>query len=249
MKKKENDEIRITPDALISLVVTEAEERELASMPSLKEMNAQFHPSEQFQDKMDRLLKKARRKEGWGQIWKPTKKVLIAFASVMTALTVAFLPVKAVQDAVVDTLIQWKDGFINIIYSEEDGYSRYPDLQKQVELNYIPEKYTLLSENNSTNDRYIAEYSSKSGDWFTVLIDEISANQELGVDNDFTEYYALEFDNHRAIWGIREDINNTLIWEDRGLAFTIYGSPDISELLKIAEGIEIVPSSENSIAH
>ena len=59
MKKKENDEIRITPDALISLVVTEAEERELASMPSLKEMNAQFHPSEQFQKKMDRLLKKA----------------------------------------------------------------------------------------------------------------------------------------------------------------------------------------------
>lgn len=58
MKKKENDEIRITPDALISLVVTEAEERELASMPSLKEMNAQFHPSEQFQKKMDRLLKR-----------------------------------------------------------------------------------------------------------------------------------------------------------------------------------------------
>jgi hypothetical protein len=87
MKKKENDEIRITPDALISLVVTEAEERELASMPSLKEMNAQFHPSEQFQKKMDRLLKKAHRKEGWVQIWKPTKKVLIAFTSVMTALT------------------------------------------------------------------------------------------------------------------------------------------------------------------
>ena len=65
MKKKENDEIRITPDALISLVVTEAEERELASMPSLKEMNAQFHPSEQFQKKMDRLLKKAHRKERW----------------------------------------------------------------------------------------------------------------------------------------------------------------------------------------
>lgn len=102
MKKKENDEIRITPDALISLVVTEAEERELASMPSLKEMNAQFHPSEQFQKKMDRLLKKAHRKEGWVQIWKPTKKVLIAFTSVMTALTFALLPVQAFQDAVVD---------------------------------------------------------------------------------------------------------------------------------------------------
>lgn len=122
MKKKENDEIRITPDALISLVVTEAEERELASMPSLKEMNAQFHPSEQFQKKMDRLLKKAHRKEGWVQIWKPTKKVLIAFTSVMTALTFALLPVQAFQDAVVDTLIQWRDGFMNIVYSQEtDG--------------------------------------------------------------------------------------------------------------------------------
>lgn len=119
MKKKENDEIRITPDALISLVVTEAEERELASMPSLKEMNAQFHPSEQFQKKMDRLLKKAHRKEGWVQIWKPTKKVLIAFTSVMTALTFALLPVQAFQDAVVDTLIQWRDGFMNIVYSQE----------------------------------------------------------------------------------------------------------------------------------
>lgn len=100
MKKKENDEIRITPDALISLVVTEAEERELASMPSLKEMNAQFHPSEQFQKKMDRLLKKAHRKEGWVQIWKPTKKVLIAFTSVMTALTFALTKItlqKALQ--------------------------------------------------------------------------------------------------------------------------------------------------------
>lgn len=35
MSKRETDEIRITPDALISLVVTEAEERELAAMPSL----------------------------------------------------------------------------------------------------------------------------------------------------------------------------------------------------------------------
>lgn len=59
MSKRETDEIRITPDALISLVVTEAEERELAAMPSLKEMNAQFHPSEQFQAKMERLLKKS----------------------------------------------------------------------------------------------------------------------------------------------------------------------------------------------
>ena len=134
MSKRENDEIRITPDALISLVVTEAEERELASMPSLKEMNAQFHPSEQFQKKMEQLLKKARRKEEWAHIWKPTKKVLVAFTSVVTVLAFALLPVKAVQDAIVDTFIQWRDGFVSIIDSVE-GETPSLNLPAQIKLN------------------------------------------------------------------------------------------------------------------
>ena len=58
MNQQENREIRISPDALIALVVAEAEDRELSAMPSLEEMNAAFHPSEEFQKKMDRLLMK-----------------------------------------------------------------------------------------------------------------------------------------------------------------------------------------------
>lgn len=168
MKKKENDEIRITPDALISLVVTEAEERELASMPSLKEMNAQFHPSEQFQKKMDRLLKKAHRKEGWVQIWKPTKKVLIAFTSVVTALTFALLPVQAFQDAVVDTLIQWRDGFMNIVYSQETDRQHF-DIASKINLSCILTGFTLTDEETSNQDRYIAEFTSDSGGWYSSI--------------------------------------------------------------------------------
>ena len=40
-----DDKIRISPDALIAMIVTEAENRELAQMPSLEEMNADFQPS------------------------------------------------------------------------------------------------------------------------------------------------------------------------------------------------------------
>ena len=238
MSKRENDEIRITPDALISLVVTEAEERELAAMPSLKEMNAQFHPSEQFQTKMDRLLKKVRRKEEWHQVWKPTKKILVAFTSVVTVLAFAFLPVKAVQDAVVDTIIQWRDGFMSIIYSVE---SENPplNLPAQIELNYIPDGYTLISEDSSEQDRYMARLVADGDKWCTVRIVTIDSSQEIGIDNEFTEYYALEFDGHDAIWGIREDNRNTLLWEENGLSFMVYCNMDISEILKLAEGITI----------
>ena len=36
MNQQENREIRISPDALIALVVAEAEDRELSAMPSLE---------------------------------------------------------------------------------------------------------------------------------------------------------------------------------------------------------------------
>lgn len=242
MSKRETDEIRITPDALISLVVTEAEERELAAMPSLKEMNAQFHPSEQFQAKMERLLKKARRKEEWHQVWKPTKKILVAFTSVVTVLAFAFLPVKAVQDAVVDTLIQWRDGFMSIIYSVEDENPPL-NLPAQIELNYIPNGYTIISEENSEYDHYIARLVAANEGWCTVRVVTIDSNQEIGVDNEFTTYYNLEFNGHNAIWGIREDSSNTLLWEEGGLVFTIYGNTDIAEILKLAEGITIEGTS------
>lgn len=242
MSKRENDEIRITPDALISLVVTEAEERELASMPSLKEMNAQFHPSEQFQKKMEQLLKKARRKEEWAHIWKPTKKVLVAFTSVVTVLAFALLPVKAVQDAIVDTFIQWRDGFMSIIYSVE-GENPSLNLPAQIKLNYIPDGYTLISEENSEYDHYMARLVADNEGWCTVRVVTIDSNQEIGVDNEFTTYYNLEFNGHNAIWGIREDSSNTLLWEEDGLVFTIYGNTDIAEILKLAEGITIEDAS------
>lgn len=242
MSKRETDEIRITPDALISLVVTEAEERELAAMPSLKEMNAQFHPSEQFRAKMERLLKKARRKEEWHQVWKPTKKILVAFTSVVTVLAFALLPVKAVQDAIVDTFIQWRDGFMSIIYSVE-GENPSLNLPAQIKLNYIPDGYTLISEENSEYDHYMARLVADNEGWCTVRVVTIDSNQEIGVDNEFTTYYNLEFNGHNAIWGIREDSSNTLLWEEDGLVFTIYGNTDIAEILKLAEGITIEDAS------
>lgn len=238
MEKKENEEIRVTPDALIALVVMEAEKREMAAMPSLEEMNAEFHPSERFQKKMNRLLKKAHRREEWGHIWQPTKKVLVALTTVVTVLACSFMPVKAVQDAVVDTVIQWRDGFMAIVFSKEDGEVYY-NLPNQVSLDYIPDGYEMVSEENSQHDHYMAEFVSAEGNWYTVRVVEIGSSQVIGTDNEFTKYYAIEFDGHDAIWGIRENGSNTLVWEDNGLAFEIYGNSDISEFLKIAEGIVV----------
>ena len=58
----DDDKIRISPDALIAMIVTEAQDRELARMPSLEEMNEDFQPSEKFQRKMEALVRDTKRK-------------------------------------------------------------------------------------------------------------------------------------------------------------------------------------------
>lgn len=101
MNQQENREIRISPDALIALVVAEAEDRELSAMPSLEEMNAAFHPSEEFQKKMDRLLKQAKRKQERKGAWRATKRLFVVATTVVTAFACILMPVQAVQEAVV----------------------------------------------------------------------------------------------------------------------------------------------------
>ena len=54
-----DDKIRISPDALIAMIVTEALNRELEQMPSL---NEDFHPSERFQRKIESLVRETKRK-------------------------------------------------------------------------------------------------------------------------------------------------------------------------------------------
>lgn len=142
------------------------------------------------------------------------------------------------EDAVVDTLIQWRDGFMNIVYSQETDRQHF-DIASKINLSCILTGFTLTDEETSNQDRYIAEFTSDSGGWYTVRVVDIGSEQEVGIDNELTRYYELEFDGNHAIWGIREDNSNVLVWEADGLSFTIYGNPNISELIKVAEGITV----------
>lgn len=51
-----DDKIRISPDALIAMIVTEAQDRELARMPSLEEMNEDFQPQKNSSEKWKPLF-------------------------------------------------------------------------------------------------------------------------------------------------------------------------------------------------
>lgn len=51
-----DDKIRISPDALIAMIVTEAQDRELAQMPSLEEITKTSSPQKNFSEKWKPLF-------------------------------------------------------------------------------------------------------------------------------------------------------------------------------------------------
>lgn len=190
MNQQENSEIRISPDALIALVVAEAEDRELSAMPSLEEMNAAFHPSEGFQKKMDKLLKRVKHKQERKGAWRTAKRLFVVATTVVTVFACVLMPVQAVREAVVSTVLNWRDQFVEILYSREDDANAV-NLLQNVELTYLPEGLTETSSARTTNTSFWNEYQSEDGEWLTVRIVPIQDKQSTFVDDEYTHYYQI----------------------------------------------------------
>lgn len=237
MRQQKKSEIRISTDAFIALVVAEATNREISAMPSLEEMNDTFHPSEVFQKKIAKLLKQTKRKQLRKSCWHTAKRMLVTATTVVTIFSCVLMPVQAVQEAVISTVLNWRDQFVEVIYSQEDNSGKVPLLQN-VQLTYLPDGFTELEEICLTNSRYRAKYQSEQGDWFVVRILPIQDRQAAFIDDEYTNYYQISFDKIDAVWSSTVDGHNILSWQHDGLSYQLSSSCDLSEIIKIAEGIK-----------
>lgn len=133
-----DDKLCISPDALIAMIVTEAQDRALAQM-SGPEAAGDVQPSDAFLRKMDALVRNTRRKADRKRHLRAAKRLLIALSVAMAIFSCTMLPVKAVRDAVVQTLMTWHDQFVAVSYvSEEWGV-----MPESVTLSYLPDGFTL----------------------------------------------------------------------------------------------------------
>ena len=237
MSQQENSEIRISPDALIALVVAEAEDRELSAMPSLEEMNAAFHPSEDFQKKMDKLLNQAKRKQERKGAWRTAKRLFVVAMTVVTVFACMLMPVQAVREAVVSTVLNWRDQFVEIIYSREDDTNAI-NLLQNVELTYLPEGFTEIAPATTTDTSFWSEYQSDEGEWLIIRILLVQDEQVTFADDEYTNYYQISFDGISAVWGATMDGNNILLWQKDGISYQLSSTCDLSEIIKVAEGIK-----------
>lgn len=115
-----DDKLCISPDALIAMIVTEAQDRALAQM-SGSEAAGDVQPSDAFLLKMDALVRNTRRKADRKRHLRAAKRLLIALAVAMAIFSCTMLPVKAVRDAVVQTLMTWMTNLWRSAMSARSG--------------------------------------------------------------------------------------------------------------------------------
>lgn len=230
-----DDKIRISPDALIAMIVTEAQDRELAQMPSLEEMNEDFQPSEKFQRKMETLVRDTKRKAERKKQLLNVKRCFITLTAAISIFSCTMLPVKAVREAVITTLIEWHDKFVSIIYVNEES----PVTAFHITQSYIPEGFSQVESSDEFNSLYYSQFKNPSNDWFHILALPIESTQKMSLDSEFSTYYSVNFNGIQAIWGIMDDKSNTLLWKSGTLSFQVRGNLDLTELIKISEGIKV----------
>lgn len=98
-----DDKIRISPDALIAMIVTEAQDRELARMPSLEEMNEDFQPSEKFQRKMEALVRDTKRKAEREKRLLNVKRFFITLTAAISIFSCTILKFLVLPPPIMDT--------------------------------------------------------------------------------------------------------------------------------------------------
>ena len=232
-----DDKIRISPDALIAMVVTEAQDRELAKMPSIEEMNESFQTSEKVLQKMERLVRETQRKAERKHFFTQLKRFFIAIATALSIFSCTMLPVKAVREAVITTLIEWHDKFISVVFSNES--SAYVASEFHVALSYIPSGFSPTELGGESSTHYYGQFHDSTGSWFSIRVLPIENAQQTSLDSEFTTYYSINFDGNHALWGIMGDASNTILWENGSYSFQVSGNLDLAELVKISAGILI----------
>lgn len=97
------------------------------------------------------------------------------------------LPVKAVREAVITTLIEWHDKFVSIIYVNEES----PVSTFHITPSYIPSGFSQIESSGESTGHYYGQFQNSAGDWFSLRVFPVENTQTISWDNEFSSYYSI----------------------------------------------------------
>lgn len=163
-------------------------------------------------------------------------------AAVTLLVTVSFAVLLVNADA-------WHGKAFNFIFQDSAAYIRIipvetggSDINAQTNLpadwgdayypDYLPEGYEFVEADTAGNARSIT-FQNDNGD-ILILSQEPSEGAEVLIDNEGTENGETDVQGSPGFWSSKGG-ETTLMWNQYGHLFMLYGPTDLNELKKVAE--------------
>ncbi len=229
--------IELSADAFVSLVVQELKTRQIAALPTLAQMNVEFVPSEQFGQSIAQQQCKFNKAQNRGKRLRSLRRTLLVAAVTIAIISCLMLPVAAVRKAIVQTFIDWQEKFALISFTTDAASPELSTSERiDIAVNYLPEGYVL--EEVSNTEMYCYLFAQTEADAvFTIEVAVITSGNTISVDNEYTSYYTIFFDEKEALWMPDERGTSLLLWTDGVYRISIFSTLELTEVLKIAKSI------------
>lgn len=180
----------------------------------------------QLNKKRDRLIKR----------YAIIATVIVLFVSV--SFTVLFVSADALRSDFFSFIFQNSDAYVKVIPVEAGGANAdanknlpsdwkgvyYPD--------YLPERYEFVEAESAGEAKSI---TFQNDEWDTLLLtQEPSDGAEILVDNDNVISGETSIQGRPAFWTSKGG-ETTLLWNQYGFLFMLYGPVDLDEMIQVAE--------------
>lgn len=208
---------------------------EQRQLPPLNDLNQLYPASDFLKQKIHKIDSDEKRRQKLFMLKKAGKRITASIACLLAVFTCIFAPVEAVQDAVISTVIEWRDKFNQIIFSSD---SELHSLPATIHIKYWPSGYYVES-TYQDNSRFHMAAVNKDGLYSTVEILLMDEPQTVLLDNEYSDYYRISFGSNDALWTCHESGNNILTWADQNVLYQVTTAASLNEAIYIAENIEM----------
>ncbi len=232
MTKNEMNDIVF--EALFRQAVIDDFNDEINSAQSNELLSKMYSFSEEFDNRMKKLLTKDRRKEYFKKTVHYSRKVASILFIVLGLLFGSLLLNTEVRASVGKVLVEWYEKFTTFSFKDEVVI----DETKHWILGHIPEGYSQKNYEVLGRIKNI-EYANIQGDKirFTYVPDNSITNISVDNENHEIDTFMLLGNKAYSIIATNKEFDNGIIWNMEGHTFDLWSKLPIDELKKIAESM------------
>lgn len=219
-------------DRLLYEHMSGVEDKLFQFVPNEEEIDYQF--SEEFERKMQTMIKRERLKRKYGVPMKTWRRVAAMFIIVLSGILLPTMSVDAVREKVFSYIRNVYETHISTRYFVQEEKEEFVPMYPK----YLPEGYELVVED--VGEEYLVlGYEQENKANITMYQQKIQDKMMAHTNNEFEDQESCTVQEEHAIIGYKDDGTISVLWDKGQCRYTVtVTNLTKEEAIKIAESLE-----------